>query len=76
MTKSWGNKPGAVPYRAKQQELVRAGKLDEILQIEVDWIQDIFGAKYDNALAEMLDYSVSRGIISSNVKLNPTKTTT
>lgn len=68
LTLSWGNSGRAIAYRAKQAELVRQGRIDDVFQLEVDFIQETFGAKYDYALKEMLKDAQDRGFISKAVQ--------
>lgn len=55
-TASCGNSREAREYRAKQRELIEQGKFREALQMDIDDIHDKFGNKYDDAIAEMLEY--------------------
>lgn len=55
-TASCGNSREAREYRAKQQELIDQGKFREALQMDIDDIQEKFGDKYDDAIAEMIEY--------------------
>ncbi len=55
-TASCGSSNEAREYRAKQKELVEQGKFREALQMDIDDIRDKFGDKYDDAIAEMLEY--------------------
>lgn len=55
-TASCGNSREAREYRAQQQELIEQGKFREALQMDIDDIRDKFGDKYDDAIAEMLEY--------------------
>lgn len=56
-TASWGSSSDAIEYRAKQQELLNQGKLNEAIQMDINDIRSKFGSKYDIAIKEMLDYS-------------------
>ena len=55
-TASCGSSREAREYREKQKELVEQGKFREALQMDIDDIREKFGDKYDDAIAEMLDY--------------------
>lgn len=55
-TASCGNSREAREYRAKQKELIESGKFRESLQMDIDDIHEKFGDKYDDAIAEMLEY--------------------
>ena len=56
-TASCGNSKEAQEYREKQKELIDAGKFEEALQMDIDDIKEKFGDKYDDAIAEALDYA-------------------
>lgn len=55
-TASCGNSKEAREYRARQKELIKDGKFREALQMDIDDIHEKFGDKYDDAIAEMLEY--------------------
>lgn len=55
-TASCGNSKEAREYRAAQKELIEQGKFREALQMDIDDIHEKFGDKYDDAIAEMLEY--------------------
>ena len=55
-TASYGASKEAQEHRARQKELIENGKFDEAIQMDIDDIRDKFGDKYDEAIAEMLDY--------------------
>ncbi len=55
-TASWGNRRKAKEYRQIQKKLIEEGKFMEALQMDIDDIHETFGDKYDDAIAEMLDY--------------------
>lgn len=55
-TASCGSSKEAREYRVAQKELIDQGKFREALQMDIDDIYDKFGDKYDDAIAEMLDY--------------------
>ena len=62
-TASWGNSREAREYRAKQAELVKQGKFEEAMQMDIDDIHDKFGSKYDDAIAQMMDVAKEKGLI-------------
>ena len=55
-TASWGNSRDARDYRASQKKLIEAGKFREAMQMDIDDIREKFGDKYEDAIAEMMDY--------------------
>lgn len=55
-TASCGNSREAREYQARQKELIENGKFREALQMDIDDIREKFGDKYDEAIAEMLEY--------------------
>ncbi len=55
-TASCGNSREAREYRERQRELIEQGKFREALQMDIDDLHDKFGDKYDDAIAEMLEY--------------------
>lgn len=55
-TASCGNSREAREYREKQKELIEQGKFREALQMDIDDLYEKFGDKYDDAIAEMLEY--------------------
>lgn len=55
-TASYGNSREAREYREKQKELIEQGKFREALQMDIDDLHEKFGDKYDDAIAEMLEY--------------------
>ena len=55
-TASCGRSREADEYRQKQKELIESGKFREALQMDIDDIREKFGDKYDDAIAEMLEY--------------------
>lgn len=55
-TASCGSSLEAREYRAKQANLIKEGKFDEALQMDIDDIKEKFGNKYDEAIAEMKEY--------------------
>ncbi|WLH54016.1 hemagglutinin repeat-containing protein [Pseudomonas tolaasii] len=59
LTASHGNSDAAKAYRARQEELLKQGKLDEAIKMDVDDIRGRYGDKYDAAIEQMLKYSKS-----------------
>lgn len=55
-TASCGSSREAREYRQVQKELIEQGKFREALQMDIDDICEKFGDKYDDAIAEMLEY--------------------
>ena len=55
-TASYGISREAREYREKQKELIEQGKFREALQMDIDDLHEKFGDKYDDAIAEMLEY--------------------
>ena len=55
-TASCGNSREAREYREKQRKLIEEGKFREALQMDIDDIHEKFGDKYDEEIAEMLEY--------------------
>ena len=62
-TASWGNSREAREYREKQRELVKQGKFEEAMQMDIDDIHDKFGNKYDDAIAQMKEAAKEKGLI-------------
>lgn len=54
-TASWGNSKAAEAYRQQQAELIRQGRLQEAIQMDINDIRSKFGNKYDANIKEMLD---------------------
>ena len=55
-TASCGSSREAREYRENQKKLIEQGKFREALQMDIDDIHEKFGDKYDEAIAELLDY--------------------
>ena len=55
-TASCGMSREAREYREQQRELIEQGKFREALQMDIDDIHEKFGDKYDDAIAELLEY--------------------
>lgn len=64
-TASYGSSTSAQQYRNKQKELINNGQFDKAMQMDVDNLRNLFGSKYDKAIAQMIDYAVSKGYIKS-----------
>ena len=62
-TASYDNKAGAKEYRAKQSELIKAGKMQEAFDMDVADIKSKFPGKYDSSIADAQKYL--DGLISS-----------
>lgn len=58
-TKSYGGGDAAEDYRKQQRDKVRAGQLDDAMQMDIDDIHEKFGNKYDEAILQAID-SLSR----------------
>ncbi|WP_169741313.1 RHS repeat-associated core domain-containing protein [Andreprevotia chitinilytica] len=56
-TASSGSSDEAVAYRAQQRELLKQGKLDEAIDMDVQDIRSKFGNKYDKEIKQMLKYA-------------------
>ena len=65
MTSSYGSSASAQQYRAKEEALIKEGKFAEAMQMGIDDIRSLFGTKYNDAIAEMISYAVSKGYITS-----------
>lgn len=55
-TASCGNSREAQEYRAEQARLIKEGKFEEAMQMDIDDIHDKFGDKYDEGIQQMKDY--------------------
>lgn len=55
-TASCGSSKEAREYQAAQRELIEKGDFRGALQMDIDDIQEKFGDKYNDAIAEMMDY--------------------
>lgn len=55
-TASCGNSREAREYRQQQKELIEAGRFRDAIQMDIDDIKEKFGDKYDDAIAEMMEY--------------------
>lgn len=62
-TASCGSSPEARAYRARQAELINAGKFKEAIDMDIEDIRSKFGDKYDGAIEQMLDYAKGKGLI-------------
>ena len=54
-TASWGRSKAAKAYRARQESLIRQGRRDDAIQMDIDDIQSKFGSKYDEGILQMID---------------------
>lgn len=63
-TASYGRHASANQYRKKEQQLINAGKFAEAMQMEIDDVRKLFDSKYDDAIAEMISYAVSKGYVA------------
>ncbi|STC69064.1 transposase-like protein [Corynebacterium pilosum] len=64
-TWSFRNLKGADEYRAMQGQLLREGKIDEVFQIEYDFLTGSeSGGRYNQALEETIDYALEKGFIT------------
>ena len=55
-TASWGRAKKSQVYRLKQENLIKAGKFREAIQMDVDDLKVQFGNKYDKGIREMWEY--------------------
>lgn len=55
-TASCGNSREAREYRQQQKELIESGRFRDAIQMDIDDIKEKFGDKYDDAIAEMMEY--------------------
>lgn len=62
-TASWGNSRDAREYRSCQCELVKQGRFEEAMQMDIDDIHDKFGNKYDDAIVQMKDVAKEKGLV-------------
>ena len=62
-TASCGNSLEAREYRAKQEALIKEGKFEEAMQMDIDDIHEKFGDKYDDAIAQMTEKAREKGLI-------------
>ena len=56
LTASYGNTRAAQQYRARQRELIRAGRFHEAMQMDIDNVRGLFGDRYNEAIDQMLKY--------------------
>ncbi|WP_410003778.1 hemagglutinin repeat-containing protein [Pseudomonas syringae] len=59
LTASYGSSPEAKAYRAQQEKLLKEGKLDEAIDMDVNDIRSKFGDKYDASIGQMKEYAKS-----------------
>lgn len=62
-TASCGSSQEAREYRAQQEALIKEGKFEEAMQMDIDDIHDKFGDKYDDAIAQMKERAREKGLI-------------
>lgn len=55
-TASCGNSKEAIEYRKKQEDLIKQGKFEEAMEMDIKDIRSKFGSKYDNQISEMKKY--------------------
>ena len=60
-TASFDNLPGAREYRAAQADLISKGRFREAIEMDIADIRAKFGSKYDDGIAEMVDYAKQTG---------------
>jgi hypothetical protein len=56
LTASWGSSAEAQEYRALQAQLISLGNFRDAVQMDINDIVSKFGAKYDVAIQQMLNY--------------------
>lgn len=61
LTASYCRSREADLYRAEQKRLIEMGNYHDAIQMDIDDIHEKFGSKYDEAIAEMLEYAESIG---------------
>jgi hypothetical protein len=52
-TASYGNRAGAIAYRAEQQALIGQGRYLDAMRMDVNNIRQLFGGKYEGAIQQM-----------------------
>lgn len=55
-TASYGFSNDAREYRAEQSRLIKEGKFEDAVQMDIDDIQEKFGDKYNDAINQMKEY--------------------
>ena len=60
-TPSWGSGDEATAYRQRQAGLLQLEDYEGAIQMELDAIRSRFGAKYDRAIEQMLEYARQEG---------------
>lgn len=55
-TASYGSSIDAREYRAEQARLIKEGKFEDAVQMDIDDIQEKFGDKYNDAINQMKEY--------------------
>lgn len=61
LTGSWGNSKGAKAHRRTQADLIDKGDFRGAQQMDIDDIVAKFGAKYNEAIRQMLEYTEELG---------------
>ncbi|MCC7000379.1 MAG: RHS repeat-associated core domain-containing protein [Deltaproteobacteria bacterium] len=61
-TASYGSRADAKAYRAVQEQLVSAGRSGEALMMDVIDVRNKFGAKYEAAIEQAVEYAKSIGL--------------
>lgn len=64
-TSSYGSSTAAKEFRAREEKLIKEGKFAEAMQLGINDVRKLFGTKYNDAIAEMISYAVSKGYIKS-----------
>ena len=63
-TSSYGNSAAAQAYRAELEALIEQGRFRDAMAREIMDVRSIAGAKYNQAMREMLDYAESAGYLT------------
>lgn len=61
-TASFGNRPGAKPYREMQARLIEQGRFSEAQNMDIEDVRRLFGSKYDEAIQKMVEYTRKKGL--------------
>jgi len=67
-TASWGLSKEAVTFRRKQQDLIKAGKFEQAMKMDIDDIQSKFGSKYDKGINQAMSYAKSKGYYNKEIE--------
>lgn len=62
-TASCGSSREAREYRAVQEELIKTGKFEDAMQMDIEDLHNKFGDKYDNEISQMKDTAKEKGLI-------------